>query len=68
MSVEEESNLEKITGSLAAGASATAVAVFGATVTPLAAFVPFLVRALASGRHSKRLEKAISEIQSVLEV
>ena len=63
----DKSKLEKITDSLAVGASATAIGVLGTTVTPLAAFVPFLVQALASGRHSKRLEKAISDIQSALE-
>jgi hypothetical protein len=65
--MDEKSKLEKISGSLAAGAASTAIGALGATVTPLAAFVPFLVQTLASGRHSKRLEKAISEIESILE-
>ncbi len=64
--MEEKSNLEKVTDNLATKTAGTAIGVLGATVTPLAAFVPFLLEALASGRHSKRLETAFKEIESIL--
>ena len=39
----------------------------GANITPLAAFVPFLVHSLASGRQSKRLEAMLGELQLLTE-
>lgn len=64
--MEEKSNLEKATGNLATKTAGTAIGVLGATVTPLAAFVPFLLETLASGRQSKRLDAAFKEIDTVL--
>lgn len=59
--------LEKITSSLPIKGAANAVGVFGATITPLAAFVPFLVESLASGRHANRLEGMFQELQALTE-
>jgi hypothetical protein len=39
----EKSALEVVTGNVGTKAAANAVAVLGATITPLAAFVPFLI-------------------------
>jgi len=64
--MEDKSQLEKVTGNSATRAAGTAVGILGATVTPLAAFVPFLVDTLASGRQAKRLEAAFKEIEQVL--
>lgn len=64
--MEDESNLEKVTGNLATKTAGAAIGVLGATVTPLAAFVPFLLETLASGRQSKRLETAFKQIESIL--
>lgn len=64
--MDEESKLEKVTSNLATNLGATAVGALGATITPLAAFVPMLVQTLASGRHTKRLTKAIEDIETIL--
>jgi len=64
--MEDKSNLEKVTGNLATKTAGIAVGVLGATVTPLAAFVPFLLETLASGRQSKRLESAFKKIETIL--
>lgn len=64
--MNEKSAVEKITSSLATKTGANAVAAFGATITPLAAFIPFLIDALASGRQSQRLEETLQEINSLV--
>nr|WP_298146891.1 hypothetical protein [uncultured Pseudomonas sp.] len=64
--MEEPTDLEKYSGGLSAGIGATTVAVLGSSITPLAAFVPFLLQSLASRRHSKRIEQALLEINEIL--
>lgn len=64
--MEDKSKLEKVTGNLATKTASTAIGIIGATATPLAAFVPFLVDTLASGRQAKRLEAAFQMIESTL--
>ena len=64
--MEDKSNLEKVTGSLSVGVAGTAVAVLGTSITPLAAFVPFLLQSLATKRHSERLDKALNDINEIL--
>ena len=64
--MEDKSNLEKVTSNLATKTAGTAIGLLGATVTPLAAFVPFLLETLASGRQSKRLENTFKQIESIL--
>ncbi len=61
----ESSWIEKISSNVVVKGSATSVAVFGTTVMPLAAFVPFLVDSLASGRQARRLEGMFSELQRI---
>ena len=61
------SKLEKITGSLAAGVTGTTVAALGSSITPLAAFVPFLLQSLATKRQSERIDNALKEINAILE-
>jgi hypothetical protein len=63
----EPSALEKIASSLTVKGAANAVGVLGATVTPLAAFVPFLVDSLASGRQAQRLESMFGELRVLTE-
>ena len=65
--MDEKSKVEKISSGLPINLTANAVGVFGATITPLAAFVPFLVQTLASGRQSQRLEKMFNELTAVIE-
>ncbi len=65
--MSDKSMVEKVSSSLAVNAAATAVGVFGATITPLAAFIPFLVKSLGSSRQTKRLEKMMQELEAVLE-
>lgn len=65
--MNEKSTLEKTTSGLPVNVAANAVGIFGATITPLAAFVPFLVQALASGRQAKRLEKMFGELTAAIE-
>lgn len=62
----DPSSVEKVTASIPVQGAANAVAAFGATITPLAAFVPFLFGALASGRQSQRLEAMFNEINAVI--
>lgn len=63
----EKSTVEKITSGLPVNVGANAIAAFGATVTPLAAFIPFLVQSLASGRQTERLETMFAELNSIIE-
>jgi len=63
----KKSTVERLASSLPVNAAANAVAAFGATVTPLAAFVPFLVQSLASGRQAERLEKMFTELNLVIQ-
>lgn len=65
--MSEKSSVETVASNLAIRSGANAVAAFGATITPLAAFVPFLIDALASSRQSQRLEKTIREISALVE-
>lgn len=65
--MSEKSMVEKVSNSLPVNAAATAVGIFGATITPLAAFIPFLVKSLGSSRQTKRLEKMMQELETVLE-
>lgn len=62
----EKSALEVVTGSVGAKIATNTVAVLGATITPLAAFVPVLVDALASGRQSERLERMFGELNALV--
>jgi len=66
MSAPKESAVEKVTSNVATKAAANAVALLGATITPLAAFVPFLVDALASGRQGKRLEQMFASLTETI--
>lgn len=63
----EPSIIEKIASNLLVQGAATTVGILGANITPLAAFVPFLVDSLASGRQSKRLEAMLGELQLLTE-
>ncbi len=65
--MSEKSIVEKVSNNLAVNATATAVGVFGATITPLAAFIPFLFKSLGSSRQTKRLESMIQELEAILE-
>jgi len=65
--MNEKSTVEKTTSGLPVNIAANAVGIFGATITPLAAFVPFLVQTLARGRQSQRLEKMFGELTAVIE-
>ena len=62
-----KSQLESIAGNLATKTAANAFAVFGATVTPLAAFVPFLVDSLASRQQAERLEQMLQELNAIVQ-
>lgn len=64
--MDEPSKMERVSGNLATGIAGTAVAALGSSITPLAAFVPFLLQSLASQRHSERIDKALSEINDIL--
>ena len=64
----KESALEVVSSNVGTKAAANAIAVLGATITPLAAFVPFLVDALASGRQGQRLEQMFSELTALTNV
>ena len=63
--MHDKSALEIASGNLGTKAAANAVAALGATITPLAAFVPFLIDALASGRQAQRLEQMFSELTAL---
>jgi len=64
--MEDKSKLEGVAGSLAAGVAGTTVAALGTSITPLAAFVPFLMQSLATRRHSARIDKALNDINEIL--
>lgn len=61
---EEKSFLEEATGNLATQGVSAALSAFAAT--PLAALLPVLTTALAQGRHQKRVENALIEINQIL--
>lgn len=63
--LEKPSPLEKVAGNTGTEIAATLLAAFSGN--PVAALLPVLTNALASTRHKKRVEKAISEIAAVLE-
>ncbi len=63
----EPTMLEKVVSSLPVKGAANTVAVLGATVTPFAAFIPFLVETLASGRQAQRLELMFQELTALME-
>ncbi len=66
--MNEVTPIEKVTSNVAVKGAANTIAVFGATITPLAAFVPFLVDALASGRQGERLEQMFAELSAITTV
>lgn len=66
--MNKESVIEVVSSNVGTKIAANSIAVFGATITPLAAFVPFLVDALASGRQSQRLEQMFSELTALTNV
>ena len=65
MTIEKPTKLEKVTDSLVSQVGITAIAAYAAT--PLAALLPLLSGTLASGRHKKRIEKALIEINKTLQ-
>lgn len=62
--MEEPSALEKVSGNLLTEAGLTALAAYAAT--PLSALLPVLSNSLASGRHAKRVEKALTDVNRTL--
>ena len=64
--MDEVTPLEKITSNVAVKGAANTIAILGATITPLAAFVPFLVDTLASGRQGGRLERMFAELNAIV--
>ena len=62
----DPTKLEKISGGLPAGISATTFSALAALSTPLAVFVPFLLQSLATGRHTKRVDNALKDINEIL--
>jgi hypothetical protein len=62
----EKTILEKASSNLPVNVVANAIGIFGATIVPVAAFVPFLVQTLASGRQSQRLEMMFAELNAVI--
>jgi hypothetical protein len=65
--MDNKSEIERLSSGLPTNIVANAIGIFGATITPLAAFVPFLVQTLASNRQSQRLEEMFTELNSVIE-
>ena len=63
--LEKPSALEKVTGNTGTEMAATLLAAFSGN--PVAALLPVLTNALASGRHKQRVEKAVNEIGAVLD-
>lgn len=63
----EPTMLEKVISSLPVKGVANTVGILGATVTPFAAFIPFLVDTLASGRQAQRLELMFQELKALME-
>ncbi len=66
MKISEPTTLEKVSGSISAGIAANTFSTLAASSTPLAVFVPFLLQSLATGRHTKRVDKALNEINEIL--
>ena len=66
MTESDPTKLEKISGSLSAGLSATTFSALAASSTPLAVFVPFLLQSLATGRQTKRVDKALKDLNEIL--
>ena len=62
--LDKPTKFELLTGNLIAEAGITALAAYLAT--PLASLLPVLSKSLASGRHQKRVEKALFEINEML--
>lgn len=62
--IDKPTPLEKITGNIITGSALTVLAV--STGNPLACLLPVLAKSLASGRHNKRIEDALSEIAQQL--
>ena len=63
--LDKPTALEKVSGNTGTEIAATLLAAFSGN--PVAAILPVLTNALASGRHKQRVEKAINEIGAVLE-
>jgi len=59
--------IERVATNFPVSVGANAIAAFGATVTPLAAFVPFLVQSLASSRQAKRVETMLADLDSIIQ-
>lgn len=64
MTMEEESALEKLTGSVITKAGLAAAA--ASVGTPLAALLPVLSETLAAGRHRKRVENELRRLDLIL--
>ena len=65
---EKVSTFEKISSSKSVGLAAQGIAAFCTSITPLAAFTPFLIDSFASDRHKKRVENALADINKKLEL
>ncbi len=65
VTMEEPSALEKVSGNLITEAGLTALAAYAAT--PLAALLPILSNSLANGRHTKRIEEALADVERTLQ-
>jgi hypothetical protein len=63
--LEEESALEKVSGSKGIAFATTLLAAFSGN--PVASLLPVLTDTLASDRHKKRVEEAIKDISTVLD-
>lgn len=63
----EKSKLEVVANSTVVSTAANAIGIFGATITPLAAFIPFLVQSLGSARQSARIEKMLEDVKTIAE-
>ena len=63
--MDDETNLEKVAGSLPTAVAGTLLAAFSGT--PLSALLPVLTSALASTRHTQRVEAAIMDMSADLE-
>jgi hypothetical protein len=62
--IKKPTALEKVTGHFGTELAATLLAAFSGS--PVAAVLPVLTNALASGRHRRRVEKAIEELSGDL--
>ena len=63
--IAQPSALERVSGALSTDLAATLIAAFSGM--PVAALLPVLTNALASGRHKERVERALGEIAETLE-